>query len=73
MASYYSKESRVNKNVPMEEIDIEITLPDYTIFKTNNPIAQGYNWLKQNVVGFEDAIDDMDVIEPDEFTNEQST
>jgi hypothetical protein len=29
-----------------------------------NPIVQGYGWLKQNVIGFEDAIDDFDVLEP---------
>jgi len=29
-----------------------------------NPIVEGYNWLKQNVIGFEDSLDDYDVLEP---------
>jgi hypothetical protein len=29
-----------------------------------NPIERGYLWLKENVIGFEDAVDDFDVLEP---------
>ena len=64
VASYLSKESRANKCIPLEEIDIEIPFEDFTSFLDVNPIVQGYEWLKQNVVGFENAIDDFDVFEP---------
>lgn len=64
VASYLSKEARANKNEPIEELDISIPFSDFTSFLDVNPIVQGYKWLKQNVIGFEDAIDDYDVIEP---------
>jgi len=63
VASYLSKEARANKSVPLEEIDIEIPVADWPLFKNANPIQQGYLWLKANVVGFEDALDDLDVVE----------
>ena len=64
VASYLSKEARTNLKDPIEEVDIEIPLSDYLLFLNVNPIEQGYNWLKENVIGFEDALDDYDVIEP---------
>jgi hypothetical protein len=48
----------------MEEIDIEIPVDDFTLFLNINPIDQAYNWLKENAIGFEDAVDDYDVVEP---------
>jgi len=63
VASYLSKEARANRSQPLEEIDIEVPASDYASFQSHNPIQQGYLWLKANVVGFEDAIDDLDVIE----------
>jgi hypothetical protein len=64
VASYLSKEARANKSVPMEEIDIEIPTDDFSLFLNTNPIEQAYNWLKENAIGFEDAVDDYDVVEP---------
>ena len=64
VASYLSKEARANKSAPLEEIDIEIPTNDWPLFQNTNPIYQGYLWLKANVVGFEDALDDLEVIEP---------
>lgn len=64
VASYLSKEARANKSEPIEELDISIPLADFTSFLDVNPIVQGYEWLKQNVIGFEDAINDFDVLEP---------
>jgi len=64
VASYFSKETRTNRNHPIEEIDIEIPTSDWLLFQNTNPIRQGYLWLKANVVGFEDATDDLDVLEP---------
>lgn len=63
VASYYTKEARANHSVPLEEVDIEIPLDDYPLFLNSNPLEQGYLWLKNNVEGFEDSIDDLDVIE----------
>lgn len=64
VASYLSKEARSNMNDPLEEIDIDIPQSDFIEFTDVNPIEQSYSWLKQNVIGFEDAIDDFDVLEP---------
>jgi hypothetical protein len=63
VASYHSKEARANQNVPLEEIDIDIPVTDWPFFQNSNPIQQGYLWLKANVVGFEDALDDLEVVE----------
>lgn len=63
VASYLSKEARSNKSLPLEEIDIEIPYSDFPQFQNTCPISQGYLWLKENVVGFEESIDDMDVVE----------
>ena len=64
VASYLSKEARANQSAPLEEIDIEIPTSDFTQFQNTNPIVQGYLWLKENVVGFDDSIDDFEVVEP---------
>jgi hypothetical protein len=64
VASYISKEARANMNDPIEEIDIEIPIDDYNQFLDTNPIEQAYIWMKENVIGFEDSVDDYDVIEP---------
>jgi len=64
VASYLSKEARANLSAPLEEIDIEIPTVDFTQFQKTNPIEQGYLWLKENVVGFDDSIDDFEVVEP---------
>lgn len=63
VASYLSKEARSNKSIPLEEIDIEIPYSDFSLFQNTCPISQGYLWLKENVVGFEESIDDMEVVE----------
>jgi len=64
VATYISKEARASFNQPVEEIDIEIPYGDFTSFLNVNPIERGYGWLKDNVIGFEDAVDDFDVLEP---------
>ncbi len=64
VASYLSKEARANKKEPIEEIDVLIPYSDFKSFLNVNPIIQGYKWLKENVIGFEDALDDFDVLEP---------
>ena len=70
VASYASKEKRTINKSPIEEIDIEIPFNDYSLFLYSNSLEMGYLWLKQNVIGFEDSIDDFDVIEP-VVTNEE--
>lgn len=71
VASYYTKEARANHSVPLEEIDIEIPLDDYPLFLNANSLKQGYLWLKNNVEGFEDSMDDLDVIEAQPIIEEQ--
>jgi hypothetical protein len=34
------------------------------LFQNANPIAQGYLWLKENVVGFDESLDDFEIVEP---------
>jgi hypothetical protein len=63
VASYINKDTRANHHAPLEEVDIEVPNTDFNLFQNANPIRQGYLWLKENVVGFEDAQDDMDVVE----------
>ncbi len=62
VASYLSKETRANQMEPLEEIDIEVPISDFSIFKNTNVIETGYIWLKNNVIGFEDSVDDFDVL-----------
>ena len=73
VASYISKETRTNRSQPLEEIDIEVPISDFVLFHNTNPIQQGYLWLKLNVVGFEDAMDDLEVIEPIEVIPDNGT
>ena len=69
VASYLSKEARANRSQPLEEVDIEIPASDYPIFQNAIPISKGYLWLKENVVGFEDALDDFEIMENAHETN----
>jgi hypothetical protein len=64
VASYLSKEARANLSAPLEEVDIEVPVSDFTLFQNSSPIKQGYLWLKDNVEGFDDSIDDFEVVEP---------
>ena len=70
VATYLSKEARQNLSEPIEEIDIEIPQSDFNTFLETNPIERGYLWLKENVLGFEDAADDFDILEPITETEE---
>lgn len=60
VASYASKSARASDYNPLEEIDIEVPKDDYLLFIDTNVIEKAYLWLKENVVGFENAIDDYD-------------
>jgi hypothetical protein len=64
VASYLTKEARASKSDPIEEVDISIPYSDFELFLGVNPIEVGYQWLKQNVIGFEDSDDDYDIVEP---------
>lgn len=72
LASYLTKEARINQNNPLEEIDIEVPMEDFFHFKDTNVIQNAYSWLKENVVGFEDSIDDLDVLEEDVAVNNKT-
>jgi len=69
VASYFSKETRVNMSMPLEEIDIEVPISDFGQFRNSIPISEAYLWLKENVVGFENAEDDMEIVEPELVIN----
>ena len=57
VSSYLSKEARAKNNIPLEEIDIEIPIQDFNLFKPTDVTQAAYDWLVENVVGFEDAED----------------
>ena len=57
VASYLTKEARINRYNPIEEIDIEVPSEDFNLFLDSNVINIAYIWLKNNVVGFEESID----------------
>lgn len=60
IASFVSKETRAENYDPIDTIDVDIPLEDYPLFISSNVIEIAYNWLKENVVGFEHAVDDFD-------------
>lgn len=64
VASYASKEKRALNKAPIEEVDIAIPVIDYSLFLNSSPLETSYLWLKENVIGFEDSMDDFEVIEP---------
>lgn len=62
VASYLTKEARINRYNPMEAIDIEVPYEDFNLFLDSNVINIAYIWLKNNVVVFDDSIDCFDKI-----------
>lgn len=61
ISTYVSKESRINNYDPIDSIDVEVPEEDFFLFcKEESAIKSGYLWLKENVDGFEDSIDDLD-------------
>lgn len=62
VASYLTKEARRDRYNPVEEIDIEVPLEDFNLFLDANVINIAYMWLKENVIGFDEAIDDLEKV-----------
>jgi len=65
VASYLSKEARSKNSIPLEEVDIEVPKQDFKLFSKTDVTQAAYDWLVENVVGFEDAEDcfiEMDAI-----------
>lgn len=58
VGSYMSKELRNNGYEPIDIIDIDVPKEDYPFFIEGNIISKSYQWLRDNVEGLEDAIDD---------------
>lgn len=71
VASYLTKETRRMNLSPLEEVDIEVPKEDFLFFMDTNVIEYAYEWLKQNVIGFEDAEDDAEVVGTEEDVNEE--
>ena len=71
VASYLTKEARRVNLSPLEEVDIEVPKEDFLLFMDTNVIEYAYEWLKQNVIGFEDAEDDAEVVGTEEDVNEE--
>ena len=60
VASYLDKKIRSENYSPIDTIDVDVPAEDYPLFLSTNVIVVAYQWLKDNVVGFEDAIDDLE-------------
>jgi len=58
VGSYVGKELRNNGYEPIDTIDIEVPKDDYPFFIEGGIISKAYKWLRDNVEGLEDAIDD---------------
>ena len=58
VASYISKELRDDGYEPIDSIDISVPSSDYESFLKGDIYAAAYNWLKENIEGFEDSEDD---------------
>lgn len=58
VGSYISKEIRDKGCDPIDTIDILIPKEDYESFLVGDVFKAGYKWLKENVIGLEDGIDD---------------
>jgi hypothetical protein len=58
VASYVSKEKREEGFDPIDSVDITVPSDDYESFLNGSIYSAAYNWLKENVEGFEDAEDD---------------
>lgn len=66
VASYISKEKRIKRFEPLEVVDIEVPKADFALFRNEDPIGIAYLWLKENVDGFDDSIDDLEINEVEE-------
>lgn len=64
VASYVSKEARKQNLSSLEEVDISVPSSDFSAFSEESIMACGYNWLKHNVVGFEEAENCFEICEP---------
>lgn len=58
VSSYVSKEARDNKCDPIDTIDILVPKEDYELFLVGDVFKASYKWLKENVIGLEDGVDD---------------
>ena len=59
VASYISKEKRFNNFEALEVVDIEVPDTDFELFIDEDPRGIAYLWLKENVEGFDESIDDL--------------
>lgn len=71
VASYLTKEARRDRYNPVEEIDIEVPLEDFNLFLDTNVINVAYTWLKDNVVDFDEALDDLENVDKTEPIEEK--
>ncbi len=72
LASYVDLEKRTSKCRPLEVVDIRVPKEDFNLFLKSNPIKASYKWLKHNVDGFEDALDDFEEREAEDEQDEPS-
>ena len=62
VSTYVSKETRRLGCDPLDSIDVDVPSEDYQLFLNTNPLEIAYLWLKENAVGFEDSIDDFEIV-----------
>src|SRR5690554_1051073 len=60
LASYVSLDSRIENYDPLEVVDIEVPKEDFSLFSGVDTQEMAYLWLKDNIEGFDNALDDLE-------------
>ena len=63
LASYIDLDRRIGNYDPLEVIDIEIPKEDFKLFEGVDLQEMSYLWLKDNIIGFDESTDDLEVRE----------
>lgn len=63
LASYVDLDLRVSNYDPLEVVDIEVPKADFKLFEGVDLQEMSYLWLKDNIVGFDESTDDLEVRE----------
>lgn len=74
VSSFVNKEIRKSNYDPIDSIDVEVPIEDYPLFLSSDIQVSAYQWLKENVMGFENAEDDLEIVgdkEMEEPKNDQ--
>ena len=71
VSTYVNKETRRDECDPQDSIDLDVPNEDFDFFLTSKPLEAAYLWLKENAVGFEDSLDDLEIVGEEIINNEK--